>query len=252
MKLTTLFTFSIIIFFILPGSLCAQDTLGVEAPHNKHVQANLGVGYFRNDHSSLNRSLEKLGFNPIAEDLITVSASSHFFINRFLVGVDVMGFKAPDDDQPNNTLTDLMGYAYELKTGYAFVNKNKFRLYPYVGVQFNNSWLRLYDNSPVENMGDIFASDRKEGTIVFQNTSLGLGFHAEKLISLKNREWDCPQNARYMSVGVQLGYQVILGGSGNGAYNGQELSDAPDFGLSGPYVKLVLGHGSKIRSLKWK
>jgi hypothetical protein len=78
-----------------------------------------------------------------------------------------------------------------------------------------------------------------------------VGVQLEKVIALHNREWDCPQNSRFMTLGARIGYN--FGPSVKAKYNGnQQIADGPSYALKGPYVKLTMGFGSQLRQLKWK
>jgi hypothetical protein len=87
----------------------------------------------------------------------------------------------------------------------------------------------------------------------FSNASLDFGVQIERLIPLQNKKWDCPQNNKFMTVGLRLGYHYGPGEI-KGRYNGmnQELEDPIIYSLRGPYAKLVIGLGSKARNLRWK
>ena len=87
--------------------------------------------------------------------------------------------------------------------------------------------------------------------LAYSNASLDVGVQVDKMISLKNRRWDCPQNAKFMTMGVRAGY-MIGPGAVKGRFSGRVIDGAPSYSPNGPYVKLVIGFSTKMRDLKWR
>ena len=246
------------LFFLLlllaPVLAYGQDSTGIGVVSKINFQLDFQPGYLRGDLSSINNSLRSFGYNPIEGNILTYNLSAKFIIRRFVLDVGVPFFRAPDQGHSNGRRTTLSGTGanFEANLGYVLMEKKSFRLYPYAGLRSNYAALRLIDTSPVNNLSQLANSTRREGTLTFNSGSFNLGIHAEKLIPLKNRKIDCPQDTRYLSLGVKAGYLFPINGGELGEYNGQELVDAPRFGLKGPYVRLVVGIGARIRRLHWQ
>ena len=86
--------------------------------------------------------------------------------------------------------------------------------------------------------------------LAYSNAALDVGIQFDKLIPLKNRRWDCPQNTRYLTLGLRAGY--IVNPAVKGRFNGNIVEGAPTWSPGGPYLKLVIGFSTKMRDLKWK
>jgi hypothetical protein len=238
----------------VPMLAYGQDSTRVGVVSQRFVQFDLQPGYLRGDLSSINNSLQAYGYNPLEGNILTYTISAKLIINRFVFEAGVPFFRVPDQSQPDQRRTTLSGTGlnFETNLGYALVEKKGFRLYPYAGLRSSYASLKLMDTSPVNNVGSIVNSTRKEGTITFNSGSFNLGLHAEKLIPLNNRKFDCPQNTRYLSLGLKVGYLFSINGGEPGEYNGQALADAPRFGLKGPYLRFTIGFGTGIRRLNWQ
>lgn len=251
-RMKTLLSF--LLLLLAPVLAYGQDSTRVGVVSTKIFQFDFQPGYLRGDLSTLNNSLRAYGYNPMGGNILTYTVSAKFIINRFVLDAGVPFFRASDRSHSDQRRTTLQGTGFNFETslGYVLVEKKGFRLYPYAGLRSNYASLKLMDTSPVQNLGDIMNNTRKEGTITFNSGSFNLGIHAEKLIPLKNRKLDCPQNTRYLSLGVKAGYLFPINGGEPGEYNGQELIDAPRFGLKGPYVRFTLGFGVGVRRLNWQ
>ncbi len=248
---TLLFAF---LLLLIPVLAHAQDSTRVGVVSRRFFQIDFQPGYLRGDLSSINNSLRAYGYNPMGGNMLTYTLSAKLIIRRFVLDFGIPFFRASDQSHSDQRRTTLSGtgFNFEANLGYVLVEKNGFRLYPYAGLRSNYASLKLMDTSPVTNLGDIMNGTRKEGTIAFSGGSFNLGIHIEKLIPLNNRKFDCPQNTRYMSLGVKAGYLFPINGGEPGEYNGQGLTDAPRFGLKGPYVRFTVGFGTGIRRLNWQ
>ncbi len=241
----------IITTFLICSSLYAQDSL-ITVSENKHVHFDVAVGYLRTDLRSVNKTLTGFGYRPINENFVTLSFSSGYILNRFLIR-DELNIMLPNSvNQGNNITTYFKGYSVGFGVGYAVINKPGFRLYPYVNLIAFTNRLQIEDSSPLQNIDDVMTTPHRSSTLYFSNASFDVGFQAEKLISLKSRKWDCPQNRKFMTLGLRAGY-AFGPGEVKARYNGiRTIADGPIYSFKGPYVKLVVGLGTTMRDLKWK
>ena len=134
------------------------------------------------------------------------------------------------------------------------IEKRKFRLYPFIGVNQRFAELQFEDTSPqrINNFGDIVNNPGRDYTVTFNSGSLDLGIQAERLIDLKSTRTDCPQNVPYLSIGLRAGYHFPFNNGEPGEFNNQSIENAPRFGMKGPYVQLTVGIGKRIGQYKWK
>jgi hypothetical protein len=236
---------------LLSISLFGQDSV-MTVSQNKFVHVDFGVGYLRTDLSSINRSLTDFGYMPINENFVTFSISSGFFINRFLLRNEVSILFPNSMRQYGDVTTTFSGYSLMAGVGYAVIAKPKFRLYPFANAIAYINRLNFEDNATIENMNGVVNTPHHSSTLVFSNASFDVGLQIEKVIDLKHKKWDCPQNGKFTTVGVRFGY-MFGPGPVKGRYNGnQTIADAPTYSLNGPYIKVIWGLGTKIRDIKWK
>lgn len=245
---------SVFLLLLIPVLAHGQDSTRVGVVSRKIIQFDFQPGYLRSDLSSINNSLRAYGYNPLEGNMNTFTFSAKLIVKRFVLDLGIPFFRTPGQNQPDQRKTMLSGAGinFEANLGYALVEQKGFRLYPYAGLWSNYASLRLIDNSPVNSLDDIVNGARREGTITFNSGSFNLGIHAEKLIARKNRKIDCPQNTRYTSVGIKVGYLFPINGGAFGESNNRTLADAPRFGLSGPYVRLTIGVGAIVNRLNWQ
>jgi hypothetical protein len=241
---------SLAIACLLASKGFGQDST-ITVSHNKYVQVDVGIGYLRTNMSSINTLLQHSGFKPMKENYNTLSLSSTYFVNRLLFRAEFSLILPNHVDQAIDRNTEFKGYTVSAGIGYALVQRPKFGLYPYIGITGFNTKLQFNDLTPVADMNELLNTPRKNATIRFSNAALDLGAQLEKIITLKNNKWDCPQNNKYMTMGIRLGYNWSPG-INKARFNGTQLRNGPEYSFEGPYIKLVLGTGTKIRQFKWQ
>lgn len=247
MKKTILLLWSCL---FLSQIIYAQDST-IAVSRNKYVQTDFGIGYLNSSMGSINTYLKSQGYKPVKEHYVTLSVSTTYFLNRFLFRGEFSAMLPNSEVQPDNVRTDFRGYTIGAGIGYAVIQTPRFRLYPYAGVTSFNTKLMFTDLSDVANMDDLVNNGHKTAEIRFSNASLDLGIQLEKMIPLKNNRWACPQNSNYLTIGARLGYNLSPDAI-KARYNGSQLNGAPEYKFQGPYVKVIIGFGTKIRDLKWK
>ena len=231
--------------------LYGQDSISALSA-NKYFQFDMGIGYTRAQLSSINKTLDNYGYKPFSENMATFSLSANYFLNRILIKTEFTWLIPQSVEQEEDLTTKFGGYSVGFGFGYAVVQKPSYRITPYIGINANIGKLSFIDDSPVQNVDEVLNSTFRNSHLSFSNATLDIGIQMEKLIELKNRKWDCPQNTRLMTLGVRVGYNFGFKGT-EARYNGnQSITDAPTFSMQGPYVKATIGFGSKIRNIKWK
>jgi hypothetical protein len=240
------------IFMFISTIVYGQDSV-MTVSENKYVHLDFGLGYLKTDLHSINKSLTNFAYKPVKEDFLTLSISSGFVINRVLVRNELSIMLPNSTKQGNHVTTTFRGYSIGVGIGYEVIKRPTFRLYPFIGINSFVNRLEFEDDAPVENMDGVINTPRHSTRLYFSNASFDAGVQFEKLIERKHRKWDCPQNRKFMSLGIRAGYHFGPGAV-KARYNGknQPIADAPSYALKGPYVKLTYGLGSKMRELKWK
>ncbi|SFN32555.1 hypothetical protein SAMN05428949_2430 [Chitinophaga sp. YR627] len=226
----------------------AQDSIPVS--RNKYIQFDAGIGYLRTNMSSVNASLKPLGYHAIRDNYTTASFSTAYFYNRFLFRGEASLILPHSINQPDNMKTTFGGYSVAAGIGYVVMQTPRSRLYPYVAIQGFSTRLKFTDRTPVKDMNELISTSRRNSSIQFSNASIDAGIQFERMITLKNNQWDCPQNNKYMTIGFRLGYNWSPG-TVKARYNGALITGAPEYNFQGPYLKVMIGLGKKIRNMKW-
>lgn len=240
-----------LLLIMISGLVYGQDSVQALSK-NKYFHFDIGIGYTNAQLGSINNTLSNYGYKTFSEDMATFSASSNYYFNRLLIKSELVWFFPQDVEQTGDLTTQFGGRSIGIGLGYAIIQKPSYRITPYIGLNAYTGRLLFIDDASVENIEDALNNTFRNTDLSFSNGALDVGIQMEKLIELKNRKWDCPQNSRFMTLGIRLGYNFGFGGA-RGRYNGdQVIENAPTYSIEGPYLKAIIGFGSKIRNIKWK
>jgi hypothetical protein len=244
-KSVLLFILVIIAFVSL-----AQDSVVTTISRNRYANIDFGVGYMHTDLSNINGFLSTYGYKPMSEDIITLSIAPSFSVSRLVFRGEFTWQFRVVMPQPENSTSAFGGRHAAASVGYLLIDKPGYRFYPYVGISSFASHLTVREKTSVSTVDDLVNNQQQGFQLVYSNASLDVGFQFDKLISLRNGRWDCPQSNRYMTLGLRVGY--LFGPTVKGRFNGQIVEGAPAYSPNGPYIKLVMGFSTKMRDLKWK
>jgi hypothetical protein len=179
-----------------------------------------------------------------------LSFSPSFSVNRFVFRGEFTWQIPVVREQTENITSSFTGRHVAASIGYVVLQKRGVRIFPYVGINSFASAVAVREKPVINNVDDLVNNEQRAFHLRYSNASLDFGIQIDKMIPLKNRRWDCPQNARFMTIGLRAGY--IYGPEIKGRFNGRIIEGAPAFSPSGPYVKLVIGFSTKMRDMKWK
>jgi hypothetical protein len=228
----------------------SEDSV-VTRSKNRYANLDFGVGYLKTDLKNINNFLSTYGYRPVSEDIVTLSFSPSFFVNRFVFRGEYTLQLPVTRPQSDNSTATFRGRHTSASIGYVVLQKPGFRIYPFVGINAFTSQLVVRERTSASTLNQLVNNQQRAFHLVYSNASMDLGVQFDKLVSLKNRRWDCPQNSRFMTIGVRAGY-LIGPGKVKGRFNGTAIEGAPSYAPNGPYVKLVIGFSTKMRDLKWK
>ena len=235
---------------ILSMTAYGQDTSGVEVK-SRLMEINVGYGYMRNDYSQLNQYLQSSGYSGVSQNIGLFSVGISAMAKRLVFSYELQLFSSPTQTNTGNINMSTNGWGTELMFGYQIIKKARFRFYPYVGIGDNFTSLNIEDNTTQTSLNGLMAAQKNNATVSFTNYAVDLGLKADFMIN-RPGDTECPQISRYMAIGIKAGYYIRLTNSPHADYNNQQLDNNPPVGMSGPYVRAVIGFGRKIKEVNWK
>lgn len=228
----------------------AQDTV-LNVSRNRFANLDVSVGYLNSDIRSVNNFLSAYGYKRVSDNFVTFSVSPSVIFNRFVLRAEYTWQLRSERPQDGGLVASFGGRHNSASIGYVVLQKPGVRIYPYVGVNAFVSNLVVRERPSASTLDDLVANRQQAFHLAYSNASLDFGVQFDKLFLLRNRRFDCPQNAQFMTLGLRIGY-LYGPGEVKGRFNGNIVEDAPTYSPNGMYIKLVLGLSTKMRALNWK
>lgn len=225
---------------VAPEAL-AQD----EARPSESSGTRMGVGYFMTglrwlDTAPLSDRLVAAGYPEVGSRFLSLGGGGYGLVGRWLLGGEGHALSSTGAELRRGDLRAELTGGYGLfRAGYVVFLSESLSVYPMVG--FGGGGMGLTISSRQDStFDDVLANPVGQVTLSKGGLLLDAGVGAEFRIRLGGTESD----HGFVLLGVRAGYLFFLslmddwetGGGGT-------VTGAPDFGLSGPGVQLLVGFG---------
>ncbi|MFW6254272.1 MAG: hypothetical protein ACOC41_05015 [Chitinivibrionales bacterium] len=197
-------------------------------------------GGSRKDVKDLNQGLGNAELPDISENNISAGIGMDAVYGRFVhsMGLDVLFW---DEGNQGNLETDLTGFYGRMAFGFDIFSKERFRLYPQIGLGLGA--LRLRINS--ENVGFEEALTGPSQTSEFwqMGVLLGVSLGGSYTFGIDKRD-------KNIVLGFRGGYWHDPSSRSDWFYEYADVQNGPEAGFSGPYAKLTIGKEISGKNLR--
>lgn len=198
------------------------------------------AGYTSFSSSNLKAFLPTYTSDPLNNDYLVLGFSSYGAKNKFIAGgsFEIMSNKSKND--PSNSFKSSMtNLAFLFDFGYDFLNNERIKLFPIVGVGLNGSLLNITNNQSLT-AAQVGLSPGNEINLFKINAIFDFGLGLDFNYRRKEPTDPCLGKTTAFTIGLRAGYYLSVD-SKNWRYSGAKITDGPSYGPSGFYAKLVLG-----------
>lgn len=189
--------------------------------------------------SYLDRSA--LGYPTLAKTFWTVGGGGMFMGRGLVVGLE--GVCLLDRRRAANGRASELGGAFGvLQVGYTLIESERFTLYPLLGLGGGAFSWRVQNEVRPESFEDAIRDPEKGSSLLNASFILQAALGADYWIRVKSGE----RATGYIVIGLRLGYAYSPFGRNwelLTADQAVELADGPMLGITGPFVRLVIGCG---------
>jgi hypothetical protein len=191
------------------------------------------------DIKDLNAKLESKGYSEIPDNFFSVGGGGHGIINnRFIIGGEghsLLGGKATSG---NYTSSIYVIYGF-FDLGYVVYSINDFRVYPLLGIGGGVMNLKITERLTSLSIDDVLDNPLRGVEISTGGLLLDLALGMDYLLKFGGDE----KGRGGMILGLRAGY-TISPFKGSWKMDEIEISGAPEIGITGPYIRLMLGGGA--------
>lgn len=207
-----------------------------------------GFGYFMmgsqmfSDISSLNSEMLVRGYPEISNSGISIGGGGHAVVDRVIIGGEGSGILTKKSGNSNFSVDYSYGYGcFDL--GYVVYNSKSIFVYPMLGIGGGGMTLSIFEKT-LPSFGDVL-DNPKRGVVIttgglLLNFSLGLDYLLKVEDSYESRNVE-KRGVGGFVVGIRTGYILSVVKSDWSLPNEVVLSNSPQVGLDGFYIKVLIG-----------
>ncbi len=212
------------------------------AQENKNLYENGGMGYFMtgvgiNDIGNLNSVLKDHAYWDMSDMFYSIGGGGHAIIKRFIIGGEghnIIG----DAVTSGNTKTSLWGGYGMANVGYLAFATKRLRLYPLVGFGGGGLIFKIVDTQGSPSFQELLDNPTRSVEMSTGCLLVSVSFGLDYLIVQEETE----RGVGGMILGFRAGYNFALS-KGEWEFDDVEVSNGPEIGFTGPYVRLMIGGG---------
>ena len=198
--------------------------------------AMFGVGTL--DIKDLNAKLESKGYTAISDNLISMGGGGHGIIkNKVIIGGE--GHALVSEETTSGHHTTRIGVGYGLfDLGYIVYSSKDVRVYPLIGLGGGGLSLRIVEEETSLSFDEVLDNPRRSAELVTGGFLVNLALGVDYLLQLNEDE----RGRGGLIFGLRAGYTLS---PVKGDWNLDEvaISGGPDMGITGMYVRLMIGGG---------
>lgn len=225
------------------GPAQAQSANGVAESGGR---AYLALGGAAPDADALNRRLSSSGHPTIAETVPTIGAGGHAVMNRWIVGAEGHAFIVPEKAAmfgSRHIERSVRAASAFADVGYLILKRSNLHVYPLIGIGGGGMELRFSDRSP-GSFDEVLANPRQTASLTVGGFLIQAAVGIERFLVLGGRDTGWGVTERGVTFGIRAGY-VFGPLQSDWKLQGTTASNGPDIAITGPYVRVVIGAGTR-------
>lgn len=204
--------------------------------HDHGGKGYFAIGWSALDLGPLNDFLAASGYRRFSEDFLTLGGGGYAVLGRFVIGGQGHGYLGEGQDVPlgiENFRTDLSAAMGFVDLGWVLWSHGGCSLTPMVGLGGGGLTLQI-DALTAPTFGEVLAQPGHRSTLSTGGFLLDLGASFDFL--LQGEDGGGPL------FGVRVGW-VLAPIEGGWELEDREIAGGPELGVTGPYVRILLGGG---------
>lgn len=224
----------------------AQETAQEMAVHNKKGG---GRGYFMFggsiiDIKSLNSKLDSKGYPKFPDNFISLGGGGHGIIGKVIIGGEGHGLIGRETTGGSKTYKTSISAGYGFfNFGYIVYSTKGLSVYPLLGLGGGGMSFKIVERETIPSFDDVLNNPKRSANLSTSGFLLNLALGTDYLLKLeedKKREGG-------LVFGLRIGYTFALI-KGSWKMDGIEISGGPEIGITGPYIRLMIGGGGSGKS----
>lgn len=195
-------------------------------------------GWSTIDIKALNSRLESKGYSNISDNFISFGGGGHGIINnKVIIGGEGHGVFGKEVTSGNYKNSINVGYGF-FNLGYIVYSVKELRFYPLLGLGVGGMNLKIVEKVTSLSFDDVLDDPKRRVELSTGGFLLNLALGIDYLLKLGEDE----KGKAGLIFGLRAGY-TLSPFKGGWDMDEIEISGAPEIGITGPYIRLMIGGG---------
>lgn len=201
-----------------------------------------GRGYFMVggniiDIKSLNLRLEKKGYSKLSDNFISLGGGGHKIIGKVIIGGEGHGLIGRETTSRSYKTSIDVGYGF-FNFGYIVYSTKGLGVYPLLGLGGGGTTLEIVEKETIPSFDDVLNNFKRSAELSTGGFLLNLAVGTDYLLKLGKDE----KGEGGLVFGLRIGY-TFAPIKGGWEMDGIDISGGPEIGITGPYIRLMIGGG---------
>ncbi|MFC1569197.1 hypothetical protein ACFL4L_03075 [bacterium] len=220
----------------------------IQAQETGPVEETGGMGYSIFGQTTIamddmNTRLESKGYTGLSDKFFSVGGGGHSILKeKWIIGGEAHVLLGDDAVTGNYTSSILINYGFA-NFGIVAWSMKDLRVYPLLGLGGGSMNLKIRENLSSLSMDEVLDNPERGVNLVTGGVLLNLALGVDYLISFGEDE----EGRGGMMLGFRAGY-TLAPFKGGWTMDDIEITGAPEIGITGPYIRLMIGGGGFSRN----
>jgi hypothetical protein len=190
------------------------------------------------DLSDLNSKLESKGYSAMSDKFFSAGGGGHrIFASGLIIGGEGHAVLGDEATSGNNKHSVNIGYGF-FNLGYIVYSVQELRFYPLLGLGFGGMTFTIKEDVASLSLDDVLDNPGRKAEISTGGFLLNLAVGMDYLLKFGEDE----KGKAGMVLGLRAGY-TFSPFKGDWTMDELKISGAPKLGITGPYIRLMIGGG---------
>jgi len=203
-----------------------------------------GAGYFSLggsiiDIDALNSRLENKGYPKFSKNFFSLGGGGYGIIGNIIIGGEGHGLIEKETSSNSCGVSFACGYGF-FDIGYIIYSTEKLFLYPFLGIGGGGMSLKIIEKESPD-FDKLLESPEGNAEL----SSGGFLIHLSLGADYSLKQYKCKRGKSRLIFGIRAGY-IFTPFKGDWEMNDFKVSNAPKMGITGPYVRLLVGFGGIV------
>jgi hypothetical protein len=201
-----------------------------------------GMGYFMIgggtlDIDAINTRMQTAGLSTLSDNFLSLGGGGYAIHGRLILGGE--GHSLLGEEVSNESFTTSIGAGYGFfNIGYSLHSSGSLIVYPMFGIGGGAMSISMMEKGTSPSFDQILNDPKRSVVLSTGGWLINLALGTDYMFIMEENE----EGKGGFILGLRIGY-VLAPIKGDWSMDGIDISGGPDIGITGPYIRLMIGGG---------